>query len=197
MKDNKHNYTNNASVPTLFNELKNKLDKLEEKYDSHLNKELKTVFPRQLFRENFAQLSQYLEEMRQTLSSLQKIQHNLPQFTLLAEKFLGQYHAIMDALSQTPKVPQKTTTLNRREQIKQELNKLPPRERLERYYQYLQQFNEKITDIEDKLYQTDNTELKNQLTKILENTKIRQKKCLEAIELLEEYLSMMDENEAK
>ena len=71
------------------------------------------------------------------------------------------------------------------------VHSLPPRERLAKYYEYLASFNEKIQHEQDSLSEAQREELPFNRLK-LEQLEQRRARCLEAIEMLEEYLIFLE-----
>ena len=68
---------------------------------------------------------------------------------------------------------------------------LPPRERLAKYYEYLASLNEKIQCEQDDLSRAQKEGLPLNRQK-LEQLEQRRARCLEAIEMLEEYLVFLE-----
>jgi len=71
------------------------------------------------------------------------------------------------------------------------VHSLPPRERLAKYYEYLASFNEKIQHEQDSLSEAQRERLPFNRLK-LEQLEQRRARCLEAIEMLEEYLIFLE-----
>lgn len=82
-----------------------------------------------------------------------------------------------------------------REQRKAELDKLPPRERLEKYYDALKALNDKLNEQKDLLTQAQSEIEQTHYRNLIEQTRARRKRCLEAIEILEEYLAFKNSQE--
>ena len=71
------------------------------------------------------------------------------------------------------------------------VHSLPPRERLAKYYEYLASFNEKIQHEQDGLNEAQREGVSVSRLK-LEQLEQRRARCLEAIEMLEEYLICLE-----
>ncbi|PJG83749.1 primosomal replication protein PriC [Caviibacterium pharyngocola] len=184
----------------LIQRLEQKIQQIGTDYANSPNKIIYAKFSRTLFSEDFQPLSFYLNELMYTVKQLSDLPQDYPQYQFYADKLLGQYKALTDALS-APKAASraipKNSTLRRseRERIRDELNQLPPRERLAKYYEFLQTFNEKIDAQQDLASCAQSEQEKARLQHQIELTRQRRARCLEAIEVLEEYLAFKDEQE--
>ncbi|MDG6896196.1 primosomal replication protein PriC [Volucribacter amazonae] len=181
----------------LVQRLSQQINQLYQQYQHQLDKKIFAKFDRTLFSESFATLSQYLQEIQQTLDQLATLQENaVQQGAFLTDKLLAQCRALTDALQNKPhysirKNPVATISASSTQgkQRKQDIHKLPPKQRLEKYYEALQALNNKLDEQVSLLYDAQLAQHKAYYQQQIEITQQRKKRCLEAIELLEEYLA--------
>ncbi|ACA31243.1 primosomal replication protein PriC [Histophilus somni] len=188
--------------------LKQKVDEFFSRY-SHIPSKQKIYakFDRTLFSQDFESLSFYLKEVRQCLTQLEKINDdNVQKYTFYSEKLKGQCKALSEALSQTNaktniKFQHNDTNLQsvqeRREKQRIALNKLPPRERLSKYYEALQALNTKLERQRDCFEEATLLQDKQTYSQQIAITQQRKQRCSEAIEQLEEYLALLDTTSEK
>ena len=180
----------------LFQQLEQRIHQLYEQYSGLGEKKINAKFDRTLFGEDNQSFSYYLAQVNQTLSQIAHYQDDdADKLNFLTQKLCAQCTALSEAVSITPKSYKSAVNfkpvLSAREQRKQEIHKLPPRERLAKYYDALQALNEKIDKIIDQHQQAHDVE-KSHYTELLKITKERRQRCLDAIELLEEYLAFKE-----
>lgn len=191
-------------MPTsnLHQQLRQKVQRLFSPYQNQRDQQILAKFDRTLFREDFAQLKDYLGEVEQTLTQLANLSDNARQQTdFYSQKLLAQCQALIDALQRqetdvTPKVDTQNAQKNRaseRQQVQNALYQLPPRERLAKYYEFLLQLNEIIENNQQAFYQARSEQEKQRLANHLQITRQRRDRCQEAIDLLEEYLFTVTE----
>ncbi|MCI7480037.1 primosomal replication protein PriC [[Pasteurella] aerogenes] len=191
-------------MPTsnLHQQLRQKVQRLFSPYQNQRDQQILAKFDRTLFREDFAQLKDYLGEIEQTLTQLANLSDNARQQTdFYSQKLLAQCQALIDALQRqetdvTPKVDTQNAQKNRaseRQQVQNALYQLPPRERLAKYYEFLLQLNEIIENNQQAFYQARSEQEKQRLANNLQITRQRRDRCQEAIDLLEEYLFTVTE----
>lgn len=191
-------------MPTsnLHQQLRQKVQRLFSPYQNQRDQQILAKFDRTLFREDFAQLKDYLGEIEQTLTQLANLSDNARQQTdFYSQKLLAQCQALIDALQRqetdvTPKVAMQNAQKNRaseRQQVQNALYQLPPRERLAKYYEFLLQLNEIIENNQQAFYQARSEQEKQRLANNLQITRQRRDRCQEAIDLLEEYLFTVTE----
>ncbi len=191
-------------MPTsnLHQQLRQKVQRLFSPYQNQRDQQILAKFDRTLFREDFAQLKDYLGEIEQTLTQLANLSDNARQQTdFYSQKLLAQCQALIDALQRqetdvTPKVDTQNAQKNRaseRQQVQNALYQLPPRERLAKYYEFLLQLNEIIENNQQAFYQARSEQEKQRLANHLQITRQRRDRCQEAIDLLEEYLFTVTE----
>ncbi len=179
----------------LLKQLGQYLSELEKNYAHLKDKSLYSKFDPMLFSENFQNIDFYLHEMQQCFEQIKQFtEQDTAQITFFTEKLLAQYTALQDAIKilQTPKsAVNSKPILNKRDQLRQQIELLPPREKLVKYYEALQALNDKLYAQETQLNFA-NDEQKNHLEQQINITKQRRERCLSAIELLEEYLVFRD-----
>ncbi|MFZ7175116.1 primosomal replication protein PriC [[Pasteurella] aerogenes] len=193
------------STSNLHQQLRQKVQGLFSPYQNQRDQQILAKFDRTLFRDDFAQLKDYLGEIEQTLAQLAKLSDNTqPKTDFYCQKLLAQCHALIDALQRqdtdfTPKIatastqnPQKRRA-SERQKMQNALYQLPPRERLAKYYEFLLQLNEIIENNQLAFYQARSDQEKQYWSKKTQITQQRRDHCQEAIDLLEEYLSTITE----
>ena len=193
------------STSSLHQQLHQKVQGLFAPYQHQRDQQILAKFDRTLFRDDFAQLKDYLGEIEQTLAQLAKLPDNAqPQTDFYSQKLSAQCHALIDALQRqntnfTPKATTASTQnsqkrrASERQQMQNALYQLPPRERLAKYYEFLLQLNEMIENNQLAFYQARSEQEKQRLANNLQITQQRRDRCQEAIDLLEEYLSTTTE----
>ncbi len=193
-------HKNMKNHTALLGQLNQYIVELAQQY-VHLKQEtLYNKFDPMLFSENFQTVDFYLNEMQQCFQQLQRLsEQDQAQFAFFTEKLVAQYTALQDAirLLQTPQTAvEKKPVLNKRDQLRQQIELLPPREKLVKYYEALHALNEKLAQQEIELSLA-TADQKMVIEPQIASTKQRRERCLSAIELLEEYLAFKDslENE--
>ena len=175
--------------------------KVQQLYQAHLSKREEKIFSkfdRTLFSENGQNVSFYLKEINQTLDRIKTLESNdLNHYNFLAERLLAQCSVLSEALTRKNThltVPQ-TTTKQTIQKSQHNIHKLPPRERLEKYYEALERLNKLYQQYKDLAQAEKNNDEKIRYTQLAESYKKRQQKCQDAIDLLEEYLVFKEELE--
>ncbi|OBX48253.1 primosomal replication protein PriC [Haemophilus haemolyticus] len=182
--------------------------KVQQLYQAHLSKREEKIFAkfdRTLFSENGQNVSFYLKEINQTLDRIKTLESNdLNHYNFLAERLLAQCSVLSEALTRKNThltVPQTTTkqTIQKSQHSIQKsqhsIHKLPPRERLKKYYEALERLNKLYQQHKDLAQAEKNNDEKIRYTQLAESYKKRQQKCQDAIDLLEEYLVFKEELE--
>ncbi|WP_118803324.1 primosomal replication protein PriC [Haemophilus haemolyticus] len=173
--------------------------KVQQLYQAHLSKREEKIFAkfdRTLFSENGQNVSFYLKEINQTLDRIKTLESNdLNHYNFLAERLLAQCSVLSEALARKNTHP---TTSNQTmkqpiQKSQHSIHKLPPRERLEKYYEALERLNKLYQQHKDLAQAEKNNDEKIRYAQLAENYKKRQQKCQEAIDLLEEYLVFKEE----
>ena len=175
--------------------------KVQQLYQAHLSKreeKIFTKFDRTLFSENGQNVSFYLKEINQTLDRIKTLESNdLNHYNFLAERLLAQCSVLSEALTRknTHQTAPQTTTKQTIQKSQHSIHKLPPRERLEKYYEALERLNKLYQQYKDLAKAEKNNDEKIRYAQLAEGYKKRQQKCQDAIDLLEEYLVFKEELE--
>ena len=168
--------------------------KVQQLYQAHLSireEKIFAKFDRTLFSENGQNVSFYLKEINQTLDRIKALESNdLNHYNFLAERLLAQCSVLSEALARknTHLTVSQTTTKQTIQKSQHSIHKLPPRERLERYYEALERLNKLYQQHKDLAQAEKNNDEKIRYAQLAEGYKKRQQKCQDAIDLLEEYL---------
>ena len=188
------------SIQSLLSTLEQKIQQLTQAYQTDSDKKINAKFNRTLFTEDFETVGFYLKEIQQSLTKLCKIPHqNEEQIVFMAEHLLGQCTALTEAMNRKYKKsiqPKITAPQVASRKSQHSIHRLPPRERLEKYYEALQQLTEKYEEAKAQAdtAQTDIQQDMHKQTAAIYLT--RRQKCLEAIETLEEYLAFKETQES-
>ena len=117
----------------------------------------------------------------------------------MAEHLLGQCTALTEAMNRKYRKPiqqKKTEQPITSSKSQHSIHRLPPRERLEKYYEALQQLTEKYEEAKAQA-NTAQTDIQRDMHKQTAAIYLtRRQKCLEAIETLEEYLAFKEAQES-
>ncbi|HBO37694.1 MAG TPA: primosomal replication protein PriB/PriC [Pasteurellaceae bacterium] len=182
----------------IFQQLSQTVTQLYTQSTGSTERKIYAKFDRTLFSEDFQSFAFYFEQIQQTLEQLARLNEQDGELiSFLSEKLSAQCTALSEATKAENAIKPKSAVnfkpiLSEREKRKQEIHRLPPRERLVKYYDALQALNEKIIR-QENLYESDeNPHHKATCALQLETTRQRRKRCLEAIELLEEYLAFKE-----
>lgn len=175
--------------------------KVQQLYQAHLSKREEKIFAkfdRTLFSENGQNVSFYLKEINQTLDRIKTLESNeLNHYNFLAERLLAQCSVLSEALARknTHLIESQTATKQTIQKSQHSIHKLPPRERLEKYYEALERLNKLYQKYKDLAQAEKNNDEKIRYAQLAEGYKKRQQKCQDAIDLLEEYLVFKEELE--
>lgn len=175
--------------------------KVQQLYQAHLSKREEKIFAkfdRTLFSENGQNVSFYLKEINQTLDRIKTLESNdSNHYNFLAERLLAQCSVLSEALvrKNTHLTESQTTTKQTIQKSQHSIHKLPPRERLEKYYEAREQLNNLYRQHKDLAQAEKNNDKKIRYAQLAEVYKKRQQKCQDAIDLLEEYLVFKEEVE--
>ena len=182
------------SKAILISRLEQQLDALYQKYSQQKEKKIYAKFPPTLFSENYETFAFYWAELNKTLEQIKSIPlEKEEELNFFCNKLIGQYRVLQESLrfhsmqkniKKRSKIREPATVYSAKERQQQRDNSLPPRERLTKYYTYLNAFNDKIKALEDVLFQTTDELNKTKYEQLLINTKERRLKCLNAIEIL-------------
>lgn len=183
------------TVQQLIQILEQKVQRLCEAHLSKREEKIFAKFDRTLFSENGQNFSFYLKEINQTLDRIKTLASNdLNHYNFLTERLLAQCSVLSEALTRKNThltVSQKTKQTIQKSQ--HSIHKLPPRERLEKYYEALERLNKLYQQHKDLAVAEKNNDGKIRYAQLAEGYKKRQQKCQEAIDLLEEYLLFKEE----
>ncbi|MGQ0285676.1 primosomal replication protein PriC [Pasteurellaceae bacterium 22721_9_1] len=183
----------------LFDELERHIAALQQQYSAYQDKSLTTTFAEHVFSENGLSLNDYIAEMRQGVQQLRQLSApTSEEITFYCDRLIAQFRSLQDAMieisqSKSKKAINFKSTMNNREKLRQSIDQLPPRERLDKYYEALHALNEKLNQQKSMLTLATNDWDKQAISAQIEHTKQRQIRCLNAIETLEEYLAFKDE----
>ena len=175
--------------------------KVQQLYKAHLSKREEKIFAkfdRTLFSENGQNVSFYLKEINQTLDRIKVLESNdLNHYNFLAERLLTQCSVLSEALTRKNTHLTVSQTITKQPILKSQhsIHKLPPRERLEKYYEALERLNKLCQQHKDLAQAEKNNDEKIRYAQLAEGYKKRQQKCQDAIDLLEEYLVFKEELE--
>lgn len=173
--------------------------KVQQLYQAHLSKREEKIFAkfdRTLFSENGQNVSFYLKEINQTLDRIKTLASNdLNHYNFLTERLLSQCSVLSEALTRknTHLTAPQTTTKQTIQKSQHSIHQLPPRERLEKYYEALERLNKLYQQYKDLAQAEKNNDEKIRYAQLAKGYKKRQQKCQDAIDLLEEYLVFKEE----
>ena len=176
--------------------LKQSLQHFFSCYASQKEEIVYAKFSPNLFTENWQKTAFYFEQIELTLVQLKQVESdNIEAWQFYTQKLSAQCTALSDALTRQHQnaqfFPVKDKEENKPQNKRQHPHSLPPRERLAKYYEYLASFNEKIQHEQDSLSEAQREGLPFNRLK-LEQLEQRRARCLEAIEMLEEYLIFLE-----
>ncbi|ABR75162.1 hypothetical protein CBG46_07015 [Actinobacillus succinogenes] len=185
----------------LLNRLQRLITQLQKQYEPVKRQILHTKFDPAIFSENFQPLEFYLNEIRHCIEQISQLSpEEVAQTAFFSEKLSAQYTALTDALQFIEKPKAKSAVnfkpvLSLREKRRQQLEQLPPRARLIKYYEALQALNEKLNGQKDLQKQCLSEKEKMRIQQQIDITRQRRQRCLDAIEVLEEYLAFKENQE--
>lgn len=188
-------------ITTLFQQLEQRVEQLYAQYGKQHETKINAKFDRTLFSEDYQSFHFYFAQIKQTLTQIADLQNEeTDNLHFLTHKLLSQCTALAEAVTKKNSTYNKSAVnfkpvLSAREQRKQEIHRLPPRERLTKYYEALQALNEKIDRLTDLHKHADRLQQLNYAEQ-LDITRQRRQRCLDAIELLEDYLAFRDGQES-
>ncbi|EDK10301.1 primosomal replication protein [Haemophilus influenzae] len=175
--------------------------KVQQLYQSNLPQEEKIFakFDRTLFSENGQTVAFYLKEINQTLDQIKSLQSENPDhYIFITKRLLAQCTALSEALTHKNKpfiINTNSIPPQSQKKSQHSIHKLPPRERLEKYYEAREQLNNLYRQHKDLAQAEKNNDEKIRYAQLAEVYKKRQQKCQDAIDLLEEYLVFKEEVE--
>ena len=176
--------------------------KVQQLYQAHLSKREEKIFAkfdRTLFSENGQTVAFYLKEINQTLDKIKSLQSENPDhYIFITKRLLAQCTALSEALTHKNKpfiINTNSIPPHSQKKYQHSIHKLPPRERLEKYYEAREQLNNLYRQHKDLAQAEKNNDKKIRYAQLAEVYKKRQQKCQDAIDLLEEYLVFKEEVE--
>ncbi|MBF0752068.1 MULTISPECIES: primosomal replication protein PriC [unclassified Pasteurella] len=186
-------------IQQLINTLEQKVQQLQQIYSSRQEEKIFTKFDRTLFSENGQTTAFYFAEIETTLKKIKSLYStDVDHYKFITEHLLKQCRALSEALNRKQHQPispkPKTSPVKK---AHHDVHKLPPRERLEKYYEALEQLNNLYLQQKDLISIEKNPEEQKKIIRLAEGYKYRRQKCQEAIDLLEEYLAFKEEQEIK
>ncbi|MDG2959585.1 primosomal replication protein [Bisgaard Taxon 10/6] len=190
------------NLTALLSRLQQLITQLQQQYEPVKRQILYAKFDPAVFSENFQPVEFYLNEIRHCVEQISRLtSEDVEQTAFLSEKLSAQYNALTDALSFIEKPQGKSAVnfkqvFNEREKRRRQLEQLPPRERLVKYYEALQALNEKLNEQKDLQKQSQSETEKMRIQQQIDITRRRRQRCLDAIEVLEEYLAFK-QNQSK
>lgn len=187
------------TIQTLIATLEQKVQQLQNAYSSRQEEKIFAKFDRTLFSENGQTAAFYFAEIEQTLVKIKSLNtEEVTHYAFMAEHLLKQCTALSEALNRKNKgfIPHqaKTTPMKKAQHA---IHQLPPRERLEKYYEALEQLNLLHQQQRDLARTAVYPEEKKKAEQFAQGYQRRAQKCQEAIDLLEEYLAFKEEQENK
>ncbi|WP_314721958.1 primosomal replication protein PriC [Haemophilus pittmaniae] len=186
----------------LIQRLEEKLQALFQTFPTDSKMPIFVRFDRSLFSEDFQDLAFYRQEIEQTFAYLKSLDTlSAEQFAFITTRLSAQCAALSDALRPKSKPTAPLNPINSKpvesSKAADPVHKLPPRERLEKYYEALRQLNEKIDECRDAAQFANDEAIRELALKRKAQYKLRRTKCLDAIELLEAYLAFKEEKTEK
>lgn len=182
-------------IQQLIEKLEQKVQQLYQTHASQLEEKIFTKFDRTLFSENGQTVSFYFAEINQTLIKIKSLDsHDVKHYSFITEHLFRQCNALSETLNRKNAFfTQQKQQTPAAKKSQHSIHKLPPRERLDKYYDALEQLNNLYQQHRDfALMQNDPIE-KKRMTELANGYKYRRQKCQEAIDLLEEYLTFKEE----
>lgn len=185
------------TIQLLIQRLEQKVQHLYQDYLPQREEKIFAKFDRSLFSEYGQTVGFYLTELKQTLDKIKMLKSDIPtHYAYLAERLVAQCTVLSEALARkknTLNTQSSSATFAPVKSPQHNIHRLPPRERLEKYYEALEKLN--------KLYQEQCDLARTSLlhddairhTQLAERYKQRHQKCQDAIDLLEEYLAFKEE----
>ncbi|OOF56895.1 primosomal replication protein PriC [Rodentibacter myodis] len=187
-------------IQSLITTLEEKIRQLHQTYSSRQEEKIFAKFDRTLFSENGQTTAFYFNEIEQTLTKIKSLHSNdVNHYAFITEHLLKQCTALSEALNRKRKPIQAQKPLKSvsPKKSQHQIHQLPPRERLEKYYEALEQLNNLYQQQRDLARITPNPEEQKKAAQLAERYKQRRQKCQEAIDLLEEYLAFKENQENK
>ncbi|OOF46492.1 primosomal replication protein PriC [Rodentibacter trehalosifermentans] len=186
-------------IQSLIDTLEQKVQQLQHAYSSKLEEKILAKFDRTLFSENGQTVSFYFSEIQQTLEKIKSLHStDFNHYRFITEHLLKQCSVLSEALNRKNNriIPPKPSE-SAKPKASHNVHKLPPRERLGKYYEALEQLNHLYQQQCDLIHVETNPEVQQKAMRLAEGYKLRRQKCQDAIDLLEEYLAFKEQQENK
>ncbi|OOF42633.1 primosomal replication protein N [Rodentibacter rarus] len=187
------------TIQQLINTLEQKVQQLQHTYSSRLEEKIFTKFDRTLFSESRQTVAFYFAEINKTLEKIKSLDlTEINYYLFMTNHLLKQCHALSETLSRkNNRFIERQSQTSLLKKAHHDIHKLPPRERLEKYYEALEQLNHLYQQQRDLIRTETLPENQQKAIRLAEGYKHRRQKCQEAIELLEEYLAFKEEQNSK
>lgn len=183
-------------IQQLIQTLEQKVQQLYQAYLPQQDEKIVAKFDRTLFNENGQPVRFYLHAIQQTLNQIKALKSDEPQhYRFITERLLAQCTALSEALNRKNKSAIRKTVEKPIPRQQHSIHKLPPRERLEKYYEALEQLNALYQEHKDLARTANTNDEQLRYTALATRYKERRQKCQDAIDLLEEYLAFKEEQE--
>lgn len=188
------------SIQQLIQQLTDGISQFTQQYQHRLEEKIFAKFDRTLFSENGQTTAYYLKEIQQTLTKIQTLQSNdINHYQFLAERLTAQCATLSEALNRrksyrSTETPKMESTYPKKPAA-HHIHQLPPRERLEKYYEALAQLTDLYHQHCDLARNTASEAERVRYHQRAQAYQARRQKCQEAIDLLEEYLAFKQEQE--
>lgn len=132
-------------------------------------------------------VSFFINEIENTVEKL-VLQNDILYIEFYAEKLIKQFGALSQAVEKLKQNAKKDIQFQSSFQFSPNIHRLSPIKRLQEYRKVLRALNEKISWLVEKNYAEKNENLRLELQNQITETEYRKKKCLKAIEDLEQEL---------
>lgn len=183
------------NIPALMTRLETQISTLKQHYAERLGEKIFIKTDRALFNENYQSIAEFLQEIDTTLQRLQSVKFEHFEYVqLITERLIKQCALLTDSAAQNiPKSTTKKKPTRQPTKVSHAVHKLPPRERLEKYYEARSQLQEYYQQTKARAIAAAREEEKARYFTLATSYKQRMHKCQEAIDLLEEYLAFKEE----
>ncbi|OOF35961.1 primosomal replication protein PriC [Rodentibacter heidelbergensis] len=185
------------AIQSLIDTLEQKVQQLQHTYSSRQEEKLFAQFDRTLFSEQGQTVSFYFSEIQQTLTKIKTLHStNIHHYHFITEHLVKQCRVLSEALNRkNHRLSSSKPKISATPKASHAIHQLPPRERLEKYYEALEQLNHLYQQQRDIIRIATAPDTQQKAIGLAESYKRRRQKCQEAIDLLEEYLAFKEEQE--
>lgn len=186
-------------MQTLRQQLQQQIHDWQLSHKDRLQDFIDYFFDPRLFSENFETLEFYFVEINQNLEKLQQLPDtSTDALEFLCQRIAQQCEALETALIQTrssKNVFEEKKTTTRRDTFLQQVTKLPPRERLNKYYEGVNKLTLRLTQLKAELSITTDPAVQEQLQQRIQQTREHRQRGRDAIDTLERWLMSQEENQ--